>query len=490
MGHADMESGSKTLSSDHDDAIQFDPKSPESKAVRLRTDLVIMPLVTLTFTLAMLDKNGLAYAAVYGMKTDAHLHDQEYSWLGSIFYFGYLFMEFPNMWLISRYPLGKYMGICVFAWGGCVACMAACHNFGGLAAIRFLLGMFEASILPCLILANSRWYRREEQPLRTAFWGNTFAGVFGGILSYAIGHIDGPLSTWRYIFIIYGSVTALFGIVLFYALPDSPSKAWFLSPEQRKVAALRLASNQTPTEQNKNIKWKHIREAVLDVRYWCLAIFLIAQSITNAGVTNFNPLIIAQFGYSKSKTVLMATPQAAVAMVAQASMTAITFFLPNLRCFFWVLASAIAMAGAVMIKTIDPVSHPEASLAGVYLMGFYNVPWVMVLSLQSSNVAGMTKKSFVSVSVGIFYAVGNIVGPQFFLDSQSPTYPLGIGAMMCAFAVMMATGIAYSLLCVFENKRRDRRYGVVSEADAVEASEAAARDDLTDKENTLFRYTY
>lgn len=83
------------------------------------------------------------------------------------------------------------------AWGVSVGLLAVCHNFAGLAVIRFLLGAFEACMLPCLILVNSTWYRREEQPLRTAFWANTFAGVFGGILSYAIGRIDGNLPTWK-----------------------------------------------------------------------------------------------------------------------------------------------------------------------------------------------------------------------------------------------------------------------------------------------------
>lgn len=99
----------------------------------------------------------------------------------------------------------------------------------------------------------------------------------------------------------------------------------------------------------------------------------------------------------------MATPQAAIAMVAQSTMTAVTLFIPRLRCFFWVLSSSIALAGAAMIKAVNPATSPKISLAGIYLMGFYNVSWVMVLSLQSSNVAGMTKKSFVSVSVGFFY---------------------------------------------------------------------------------------
>lgn len=154
-------------------------------------------------------------------------------------------MEFPNLWLMTRLPIGKYVGSCLTIWGALICVMAACHSFASLAAVRFLLGVFEAAILPCMMLLNSMWYRREEQPLRTAFWYNTFAGVFGGILSYAIGKIDGPLSTWRYIFLIYGAVTVLCGGLFILAMPDSPSKAWFFTAQEKELAVVRLASNQT-----------------------------------------------------------------------------------------------------------------------------------------------------------------------------------------------------------------------------------------------------
>lgn len=121
----------------------------------------------------------MAYAAVYGMRKDADLQGQQYSWLGSIFYFGYLTMEFPTIWLLTKVPLGSYIGAMLFAWGGCLCCMAACHNFAGLATVRFLLGVFEAGILPALLLVNSLWYTKRKQPLRTALWYNTFAGVSG-----------------------------------------------------------------------------------------------------------------------------------------------------------------------------------------------------------------------------------------------------------------------------------------------------------------------
>ncbi|KAF5983765.1 allantoate permease [Fusarium coicis] len=426
------------------------------------TDLVVMPLAVLSMTLAFLDKNALGYAAIFGIKEDAHLKPQEYSWLSSIFYFGYLAMEFPNLWLMTKIPIGKYVGGCLTLWGIALCFMALCHNFAGLATIRFLLGVFEAAVLPCMMIINSMWYLRNEQPLRTAFWYNTFAGVFGGILSYAIGQINGSLSTWKYIFLIYGSCTILAGALVFFGLPDTPSRAWFFTEEEKKLAMIRLAPNQTGIESKKKFQTAQIFEALRDPKCYCIWLGVFGYALANAGITNFNPLIIAGYGFSKTKTVLMATPQAAVAMISQAILTTIAFFIPNLRCIFWIF--------------------------GVYLMGFYNVPWVFLLSLSSSNTAGATKKSFMGISIAIVYAVGNIVGPQFFLDRQAPTYVLGIGSMLFAFALMAATGLAYCVLCGIENRRRNKQYGKAH--DDTDIGLEAERSDKTDWQNPNFRYTY
>ena len=55
----------------------------------------------------------------------------------------------------------------------------------------------------------------------------------------------------QYIFLIYGAFTFLFGILFFFAMPDSPSTAWFFNAEERKLAAIRLAPNQTGIESRK-----------------------------------------------------------------------------------------------------------------------------------------------------------------------------------------------------------------------------------------------
>lgn len=75
---------------------------------------------------------------------------------------------------------------------------AVCSNAAGLLVERFFLGFTEAAIGPGLTVVISMWYKRSEQPLRHAAWylGNTFAGIFGGLVAYGIGHIT-SIASWK-----------------------------------------------------------------------------------------------------------------------------------------------------------------------------------------------------------------------------------------------------------------------------------------------------
>ncbi len=99
----------------------------------------------------------------------------------------------------------------------------------------------------------------------------------------------------------------------------------------------------------------HVLEALRDPKYWVIAVSVVAFSVANAGVTNFNPLIISGYGFSKTKTTLMAAPQAAVAIVAQVSAAAAMLYIPRVRCLMWIISCFPAMVGTIMI-------HSETSL--------------------------------------------------------------------------------------------------------------------------------
>lgn len=173
-------------------------------------------------------------------------------------------------------------------------------------------------------------------------------------------------------------------------------------------------------------------------------------------------------------------------------------------------------------------THRTASLIGVYLMGFYNVSWVLVLSLQSSNTAGTTKKTFVSVSVAVFYCkcsfFPSFLGrAQFKIDNlhsnwehcRTSVLPYIAGATLPARNICLDGLFCYHgghgrrvlvcddtficqryailtycrVLCFWENQRRDRLHGKPSMANVSVGLQVDA-EDRTDSGNTNFRYAY
>ncbi|KIW67936.1 hypothetical protein PV04_03915 [Phialophora macrospora] len=466
-------------------ALRSSTRAMERRIV-MKTDAVILTFITLIAFLMFLDKNCLAYANILGMGTDANLKGQQYSWLGSIFYFGYLVGMPVSAFLITKIPVGRLVGVAAALWGGTLMCMSACHNFAGLATVRFFLGVLESPAFPSAMILIGNFWKRSEQPLRTALWYNTFAGIFGGLLAFGINNIHADLSNWKYLFLIYGSVTVLVGILAFFYLPVSPATAWFLSAAEKEVAIARLADTQQKNNNDRPTEFKihQCIEALTSIKYWIIVVFVLAQGVTAAGITNFNPLIIKGFGFSTQRTNLLAAPQAAVGIVAQVSLSILAYYVPNSRCLWWIVGTVPALAGAIIIHSVDVNKQRPVALGGVYLMGFYNVGWVMAMAIITANTRGSTKRPFVNASMGVALSVAEIVGPQFFRTSQAPYYQLGIWALVVSYAIMIATGGVYWVVAVMENKARDRA-GLVAGPD-----DASTDLDLTDRENKAHRFSY
>lgn len=65
--------------------------SPRDK-VRLqrKIDFMILPYLAVCYAFFYIDKTTLSYAAIFGIRDDLNLVGTQYSWLSSIFYFGFL----------------------------------------------------------------------------------------------------------------------------------------------------------------------------------------------------------------------------------------------------------------------------------------------------------------------------------------------------------------------------------------------------------------
>ena len=133
----------------------------------------------------------------------------------------------------------------MFCWGIVNMCMGFVKTYEALVGLRFLLGVFEAGVLPGIIFLTSMYYKRHEYQKRMSFLfcSTLVGGAFGGLLAYSIAKLGGQqgYAAWRWIFIIEGAITSVIALIATFLIPDWPDQARFLSSEEKELVRRRIA---------------------------------------------------------------------------------------------------------------------------------------------------------------------------------------------------------------------------------------------------------
>ncbi|CAM1508829.1 Fc.00g025680.m01.CDS01 [Cosmosporella sp. VM-42] len=460
----------------------------EDNRILRKIDMCLLPIMAISYLFQFLDKSALSFTAIMGLRVDLKLTGSEYSWASSVYYFGYLIASYPAGLVMVRFPVGKTIVVSVFVWGAILMFTALDFNAAGLLANRFFLGVAEAAIAPGLSVVTAMWYKRSEQPLRHGIWfmGNTCAGIFGGLIAYCIGHIQ-SIAPWKAVFLIFGAITVAWSFALFFLLPDTPMKAWFLSETDRLKAVERVEENMTGIKSDK-FKWYQCVEALLDAKAWSLLVIQICGQIANGGVHSFGSIVIEGFGFSTLNTLLVQMISYVFQLIFVLLATGGSTWFRNTRTYWMAWNLAISIVGAAMVRQISP-DNIWARFMGYCLTMGYSANFPMTLAMSTGNFGGFTKKMTVNAMIFISYCAGNIVGPQLFFDDEAPSYPSGFLAMMICYGIGVVACFVLRIYLVWENRRRDR-IGNVLDANPPDGHLSLNLMDKTDKEIPQFRYVY
>ncbi|OTA55815.1 MFS general substrate transporter [Hypoxylon sp. EC38] len=450
----------------------------ESARVLRRIDTVILPIMLTVYFLQGLDKATLAYASVFGLIHDTRLVGDQYSWLGSIVYLAQLVMQPPLAWLLVRLPIAKFTSAMVLGWGVSLACMAAAHNFGGLLATRFFLGVFEASVAPSFVAITQMWWRRREQTVRTSYWYamNGITNMFGSLITYGLGHISSQLHSYQIIFMFFGVITVAFSFVMLTFMPDSPIEAKFLSDEDKLIAVERLRMNQMGVISR---EWRndHLKEALLDPKSWFWFALLFSISIPSGGISTFGPLIVETFGFDQFQTILFNIPFGFVQLVATVGGA---FIAQRLKMKGPVIAGLCLppIAGCVMLMVLPRDAASKAPLlVGYYLISVYPGITPLIYSWASQNTAGDTKRKCTNAVLFVGQSIGNVIGPLLYTQKEAPGYSRGLRSNLALYiAIIVLTGITTMYLKYLNASHAKRRVAMGKSAVIIDTSLDSAED--------------
>ncbi|KAJ5932838.1 hypothetical protein N7516_007327 [Penicillium verrucosum] len=470
------------LARDHEAGVDI----AESRALRWKIDLRIMPILMGIYFLQYLDKTLLNYAAVMGIKDN--LKGNEYNNIGTIFYVGYLVAEPITAYLMQRFPIGKYIGINVTCWGILVICHAACKSYASLMIVRILLGVFEASVAPSLILITGMWWTKPEQSRRTGLWYSQVgvAQIVGSAISYGFQHVNSTaLANWQILFLFMGCLTTAVGIATIFFLPDNPMSASFLNDEEKVAAIEHVRVNLTGVE-NKHFKPYQLGELLFkDKQTWPLFFITLLAMIDNGAVSNFSSIIIATFGFSEKRTTIIQMPSGAVSIIATIGGTYLIGAIGH-RSYMIAIITIPSILGAGLLLGLSE-QYKVGKLFGVYLLNACPAMLPIIYSWNSANTSGYTKRTMRNALTLMAFCVGNLIGPQLFQASDAPSYNAANITLIVTMSAVVLLAFALRQLTVWENAKRDREQA--GSEDTASTADLAFID-LTDIQNHRFRYIY
>nr|QFR37055.1 MFS transporter [Cyberlindnera americana] len=446
-----------------------------------KIDLRIMTIMCGAYFLQFIDKNSLNLASVLGIKKHLTNHPNGFANIGTMFYGSYIFAEPIASYLLQILPTSKFLSCCIILWGIVVALHCVCKSYASLMIIRTLLGIFEASLSPGLIIISSMYYNKKENMQRTGIWVS-FAGlstIVGGLLSFAFQHVHSSFESWQIFFLVLGIITIFFGIGMYFILPNNPTSASFLTEEEKLIVLEHIRSNQTGTE-NKTLKWEHIKELLFhDKHTWPLFILTIISMISTGALGTWSVTIISSFGFSSEIAALVQMPVGAFMIMFILCGTYVSSW-TNQRTIVYMVMCLPSIAGyIILLKSPGKV----ANLMAIYMnMGATGVI-ALLYSWNSANTAGHTKKLGRNAMTMIAFSVGSLIGPQLFRADEAPEYRSAKITLICTSVIQIPIAGLVGLISKWENNRKDNQ-------DPITLPPNYEFRDMTDMENPNFRYSY
>jgi len=249
----------------------------------------LLPLLALGYFINYLDRTNVGFAALT-MNSELGLSASQFGFAAGIFYVGYCLFEVPSNLALYRYGARIWLARIMITWGLFASATSLAVGPTSYSAIRLLAGIGEAGFFPGVIYYLTLWFPSQYRTRMMAYFlaAIPLSSVLGGPLSVVTLQLDGWLGLhgWQWLFVLQGLPACLLGVVSLYVLTDSPSKAKWLTEEERTAL-----QNAIDNERREGSKHSFV-QSLKDIRVWLLAAILFCYIIGILGVGVWLPTIL------------------------------------------------------------------------------------------------------------------------------------------------------------------------------------------------------
>ncbi|KAL6870369.1 major facilitator superfamily domain-containing protein [Trichoderma novae-zelandiae] len=428
------------------------------RKLRLKIDLFIVPTVSLLYLFCFIDRSNIGNAKIAGLASDLGLRGNDYNAIISIFFISYIVFEIPATLACKAVGPGRFLPLTAVLFGACSLATAYVDTMRQAAGVRFLLGVFEAGMMPGTAYYLSRWYRRSELAFRLSLYivMSPLAGAFGGLLASAILKLDhvGGVRSWRMIFVVEGIVTIGLGLVGFFTLTDRPETARWLSRAEKDLAVARVKSERVGvTSVVDSMDRTKIRRGILNPVTLSTALIFLLNNITVQGLAFFAPTIVATLfrGTTTVRQQLLTVPPYVVGAFFTVLLPWLSWRLDRRQVFIVASAPMVMVGYAMFLGSTEPkVRYGATFLIASSAFSF----GALTNAHVAANVVGDTARG-AAIATNVMAAnIGGLISSWAFLPFDAPDYHIGNGLNLATSGTILILGTVMLLWMKRDNKKR------------------------------------
>ncbi|RII06208.1 hypothetical protein CUC08_Gglean009423 [Alternaria sp. MG1] len=396
------------------------------KEAHRKVDARMLYWYAFVFLIMRMNVNNISNTAILNKEEGTDIRKQlgdlsssQWAWALSIFWYPYMLFEPVATLMLKRFSPSIWMSRIMFTWGVASMCQAATHNYSGILACRFFLGMAEAGFFPGMLYHLSFWYPAHRLPLRIAFLYSCgmFAGTVSGLLAYAISYMNGVggLAGWRW--------------------AGYPQTVDFLS-EDECAAILADLSQQAPTMRAKTFDTDQVKSLFRSATFFPFLMIWTTHGIGGWGISFVLPTVIYELGISNTAVsqVLTIPPFALVFLI----LMSLAYFIHHGYLSPWVAGLGVEGIQIICYILLITVKQPVAKYIFVMIataasQSFFAIIWPERIRVtKDTTTAGL--------AIGMTNASGQlmgIVGPQIYQPKFGPTYRISYACSIGLIAICL-----------------------------------------------------
>ncbi|CAI7615957.1 unnamed protein product [Penicillium crustosum] len=467
---------------DWENLHRFDPSArwtwnEEYQLIR-KIDLRIMIFTCLMFMCLELDRSNLSQALTDNMLPELNMNTNDYNLGNTVFKLAFLCAELPSQLVSKWVGPDRWIPTQMVLWSAVAMAQYGLNGRTTFLLCRALLGILQGGFIPDVILYLSYFYKHHELSLRLGFFWTAMniADILAGFLAFGLLHLRGVQgqSGWRWLFLLEGLLTLLFGLSAYVLMPPGPcqtanwsrGKSGWFTPREETIIVNRVIRDDPSkgTMHNREpITPKLLWKSLKDYDLWPIYIIGLTFQTPVVPPKQYLTLTLRGLGFNTFVTNLLVIPSEVLSIIFLLLLTYVSEITSQLTLIsvigqIWILPFLVYL----YVADISTANKWGVWAVMTVLLAYPNAHAIQV-NWNSRNSNTVRSRTVSAAMYNMCVQSSGIIASNIYRADDAPRYRRGNGVLVGLGVSNIFIYLLTKVYYVWRNQSRDKKWNAMTD---------------------------